>query len=98
MCGWVGVGVTGGGDGGMKGWGMEGLLQVVMDVEARALESTHKHVLFPPPTGTLDQGNGTLEIFEEPPPDVIYPAALDTFGNMGRVIDNLFARSQKIIT
>ncbi|GAB4819896.1 hypothetical protein N2152v2_006942 [Parachlorella kessleri] len=47
--------------------------------------------------GTLDQGNGTLEIFEEPPPDVVYPAALDTFDNMGRVIDNLFARSQKIV-
>lgn len=47
--------------------------------------------------GTLDQGNGTLEIFEEPAPDVVYPAALETFENMGRVIDNLFARTQKII-
>lgn len=47
--------------------------------------------------GTLDQGNGTLEIFDQPSPDVIYPAALNTFDNMGRVIDNLFARSQKIV-
>ena len=51
----------------------------------------------PPAPGTLDQGNGTLEVFEEPPPDVVYPAALATFDNMGRVVDNLFARSQKII-
>lgn len=53
----------------------------------------------PPPApcaGTLDQGNGTLEIFEEPPPDAVYPAALEAIGNMGRVVESLFARSQRI--
>ena len=29
--------------------------------------------------------------------DGVYPAALDTFSNMGRVIDSLFLRSQKIM-
>jgi 26S proteasome subunit RPN6 C-terminal helix domain len=47
--------------------------------------------------GTLDQGAGCLEVFDEVPPDMIYPAALETFDNMGRVIDTLFTRSQKIV-
>ena len=47
--------------------------------------------------GTLDQGAGRLEVFEDGAPDGVYPAALDTFSNMGRVIDSLFLRSQKIM-
>ena len=47
--------------------------------------------------GTLDQGVGTLEVFDDAPPDVIYPAALQTFENMARVVDSLTARSQKIV-
>jgi 26S proteasome regulatory subunit N6 len=47
--------------------------------------------------GTLDQGAGCLEVFDEPQPDGLYPAALDTFSNMSRVIDTLFLRSQKIV-
>ena len=34
--------------------------------------------------GTLDQGAGCLEVFETPPPDEVYPAAIDTFDNMAR--------------
>lgn len=47
--------------------------------------------------GTLDQGVGTLEIFEEQATDAVYPAALDTIDNMGRVVDNLSIRSSSIV-
>ena len=47
--------------------------------------------------GTLDQGSGCLEVFEEPAPDGAYPAALTTFENMTKVVDNLFLRSQKLV-
>lgn len=47
--------------------------------------------------GTLDQGAGCLEVFEEAAADGVYPAALDTFSNMSRVVDTLFARSQNIV-
>lgn len=53
----------------------------------------------PPPSlppGTLDQGVGTLEIFDEVVPDGVYPAALDTIENLGRVVDSLFSRSAKL--
>jgi 26S proteasome regulatory subunit N6 len=46
--------------------------------------------------GTLDQGVGTLEIFEDAGEDPVYPAALETIDNMARVVDNLYARSSKI--
>eukprot|EP00884_Botryococcus_braunii_P002614 jgi/Botrbrau1/12353/Bobra.0239s0005.1 len=48
--------------------------------------------------GTLDQGAGCLEVFDDPEPDGVYPAALQTFENMGKVVDTLFARSQKVVT
>lgn len=48
--------------------------------------------------GTLDQGNGCLEVFEEAIPDKVYPQTLDIFESMGRVVDTLFARSQKVVT
>ena len=47
--------------------------------------------------GTLDQGAGCLEVFDEPPADGVYPAALDTFENMAKVVDTLFLRSQKLV-
>lgn len=47
--------------------------------------------------GTLDQGAGCLEVFEEPAADLVYPSALDTFESMGRVVDTLFTRSQRIV-
>ncbi len=36
-------------------------------------------------------------MFEEAEADGVYPAALETFANMSRVVDTLFARSQKIV-
>ena len=47
--------------------------------------------------GTLDQGAGCLDVFEEPPADEMYPAALKTFSNISHVVDTLFNRSQKIM-
>ena len=46
--------------------------------------------------GTLDQGVGTLEVFEDAPEDPLFPAALETMENMSKVVDNLFVRSLKI--
>lgn len=47
--------------------------------------------------GTLDQGAGCLEVFELPTVDAVYPATLDIVESMGRVVDTLFARSQKVM-
>lgn len=47
--------------------------------------------------GTLDQGAGCLEVFEEPAADTVYPTALEIFESMGRVVDTLFTRSQKVV-
>ena len=47
--------------------------------------------------GTLDQGSGCLEVFDEPAADGVYPAALHTFENMARVVDTLFLRCQKLV-
>eukprot|EP00245_Coleochaete_scutata_P002309 TRINITY_DN1300_c0_g2_i1.p1 TRINITY_DN1300_c0_g2~~TRINITY_DN1300_c0_g2_i1.p1 ORF type:complete len:509 (-),score=114.46 TRINITY_DN1300_c0_g2_i1:261-1718(-) len=46
--------------------------------------------------GTLDQGAGCLIIFDNIPPDGIYPASLDTISNMSKVVDSLFIKSAKI--
>jgi len=45
-------------------------------------------------TGTLDQGFGTLEVYQVAGKDSLYPAAIDTINNMGKVVDSLFARSK----
>ena len=64
----------------------------VHDVEAKLSQMIlDKRIL-----GTLDQGVGTLEVFEEETADSLYPAALDTIDNLGKVVDSLFARSLKI--
>jgi 26S proteasome regulatory subunit N6 len=47
--------------------------------------------------GTLDQGAGCLEVFDEVVKDNIYPSALETVESMGRVVDTLFARSHKVV-
>jgi 26S proteasome regulatory subunit N6 len=48
-------------------------------------------------SGTLDQGAGCLEIFDELPADSVFPVALEVIESMGRVVDTLFTRSQKIV-
>ncbi|KXZ44775.1 hypothetical protein GPECTOR_62g890 [Gonium pectorale] len=47
--------------------------------------------------GTLDQGAGCLEVFTPPPADAVYPAALDVMDSLSRVVDTLFARSQRVV-
>jgi len=46
--------------------------------------------------GTLDQGSGVLIIFDDLPPDTIYPTALETIENMSKVVDSLYRKSAKI--
>lgn len=47
--------------------------------------------------GTLDQGAGCLEIFDVSMPDKVYPTSLEIFDSLGKVVDTLFNRSQKIV-
>ncbi|ONK61562.1 uncharacterized protein A4U43_C08F31270 [Asparagus officinalis] len=47
--------------------------------------------------GTLDQGAGCLIIFEDPKPDAIFPATLETISNVSKVVDSLYARSAGIM-
>lgn len=46
--------------------------------------------------GILDQGADTLIIFDEPPGDKTYSAALDTMQNMGKVVDSLYEKAKKL--
>lgn len=48
------------------------------------------------PAGTLDQGVGTLEVFEDATPDAIYPDTLEVFDNLTRVVEGLTGRTAKI--
>uniref|UniRef100_A0A0D6R5W1 PCI domain-containing protein n=1 Tax=Araucaria cunninghamii TaxID=56994 RepID=A0A0D6R5W1_ARACU len=47
--------------------------------------------------GTLDQGAGCLIIFEDPKPDGIFPATLETISNISKVVDSLYVKSAKIM-
>ncbi|MQM12406.1 hypothetical protein Taro_045324 [Colocasia esculenta] len=47
--------------------------------------------------GTLDQGAGCLVIFDDPKPDAIFQATLDTIANIGKVVDSLYVRSARIM-
>ena len=46
--------------------------------------------------GTLDQGAGCLIIFDEIPPNSLYPEAIDTMKNMEGVVASLFRKSEKL--
>mmetsp|Transcript_53305 Transcript_53305/g.133815 ORF Transcript_53305/g.133815 Transcript_53305/m.133815 type:complete len:416 (-) Transcript_53305:22-1269(-) len=46
--------------------------------------------------GILDQGNGCLNVFNEPVDDKIYPDALETIANVGRVVDVLYDKVKRV--
>ena len=47
--------------------------------------------------GTLDQGAGHLVVYDEPVADGTYSALLAAVGNLDRVVDNLVAKSARIL-
>lgn len=48
-------------------------------------------------SGTLDQGAGCLEVFDTPATDSVFVSSLEIVEAMGRVVDTLFVRSQKVV-
>lgn len=46
--------------------------------------------------GILDAGAGCLIVYEDQKADETYDQALETLGNMGRVVDALYDKAQKL--
>jgi len=46
--------------------------------------------------GILDAGAGCLIVYEDSAADTTYPQALETLDNMGRVVDALYDKAQKL--
>ncbi|KAL0065193.1 26S proteasome regulatory subunit rpn6 [Marasmius tenuissimus] len=46
--------------------------------------------------GVLDQGRGCLLVYDEPKPDNMYGTAIDTLGQVGKVVESLYAKTVTI--
>lgn len=46
--------------------------------------------------GILDQGEGCLIVFDEPEDDKTYEASLETFKQVGQVVESLYTKAQKL--
>jgi len=66
--------------------------QSVPQVEAKLSQMILDKVL----NGVLDQGTGTLIVFDEPVEDQSYPMAIQTIGQIGKVVEALYAKTIKI--
>ncbi|KAI0293595.1 PCI domain-containing protein [Russula brevipes] len=62
------------------------------DVEAKLSQMILDKVFH----GVLDQGRGCLLVFDEAETDDTYGAAIDTLGEVSKVVDSLYAKSVKI--
>ncbi|KIM58597.1 hypothetical protein SCLCIDRAFT_1218561 [Scleroderma citrinum Foug A] len=62
------------------------------DVEAKLSQMILDKVFY----GVLDQGRGCLLVFDEPEVDDTYGAAIDTLGQVSKVVDSLYAKTVKI--
>lgn len=47
-------------------------------------------------SGSLDQGEGMLIVYDVTPPDATYETALETIHAMGEVVDALYQRACKL--
>jgi 26S proteasome regulatory subunit N6 len=47
--------------------------------------------------GILDQGKGCLIVYDAVEKNTVYKVTLETIANMDRVVDNLMAKSGKIV-
>ena len=52
---------------------------------------------FPPLAGTLDQGNGLLEVWEQGAKEEVFPLVLGAFESLGRSVEHLQDRSIKLV-
>ncbi|KIJ09851.1 hypothetical protein PAXINDRAFT_102153 [Paxillus involutus ATCC 200175] len=62
------------------------------DVEAKLSQMILDEVFH----GVLDQGRGCLLVYDQPEVDNTYGAAIDTLGQVGKVVDSLYAKTVKI--
>jgi len=47
-------------------------------------------------SGILDQGAGTLIVYDDAPADQTYPAALETMQGLHKVVDSLYQKASAV--